>query len=567
MAGVFTMGSEAACKEIKKTPKTMDSICSSLDLSNTNSITTHNGVQPKIVIIGAGIAGISAAEFLIRNGFTNVSILEASNRTGGRIWTISDEEGRKAEMGANWIHGIEKNPIYQIAESNELLQLRNKNKTLRHKRLYLQEDGTSICGDVLNKVDLAFGQCMVECEAFFKDDLDIPGNMESVGDYVEQDLFYHLENLSYEEQKRFALVYDQHVSKECIINGCNSLFDVSLNDIGSYEELAGIHYTIPPGFEKVIEILKSNIPPNSILLNHPVRCIHWSRPVNFENRQYPVCVECENQELFYADHVIVTVSLGVLKAACDRMFNPQLPNRKLQAIDHLGFGIVDKVILEFDRSIVDADTKLINLLWNTKNDSNKGNFRGQSLGDTWVRGISSFEVIHKNVLLGWLCGSNALYMESLTEEQVGKDCAKVLSKFLQNQNIPLPKVTRTRWGNNPYTRGSYSFIHIHSHIEDIYTLQEPLLNRQSSKPPVLFAGEATHECFYSTTHGALLTGWREAQRIKDLYTSTPTSSTTSSSASSSSNSTTVTAAANTTTTTTTNSTASSGCFRDCLVSS
>ncbi|XP_014778480.1 spermine oxidase [Octopus bimaculoides] len=524
MAEVLT-NSGAASKDAMSAAKLPTTTSSpATDLTKTASLTIKNGVQPKIVIIGAGIAGISAAEYLIKNGFTDITILEASNRTGGRIWTISDEEGRKAEMGANWIHGIEKNPIYQIAESNELLQLRNKNKTLRHKRLFLQEDGTSICGEVLNKVDLAFGQCMVECEAFFKDDLDIPGNMESVGDYIDQDLYYHLDNLSYEERKRFLLVYEQRVSSECIINGCNSLFDVSLSDIGSYEELPGIHYTIPPGFEKVIEILKSNIPPNSILLNHPVRCIHWARPVNCENREHPVCVECENQELFQADHVIVTVSLGVLKAACNRMFNPQIPNRKLLAIDHLGFGIVDKIILEFDRSIIDSDTKLINLLWNSKRDSNKENFRSPNLGDTWVRGITSFEVIHKNVLLGWLCGSSALYMESLTEEQVAKDCAKVLGKFLQNPNIPLPKVIRTRWGNNPYTRGSYSYIHIHSHIEDIYTLQEPLQSLHSNNPQVLFAGEATHECFYSTTHGALLTGWREAERIKDMYTLSTSSS-------------------------------------------
>ena len=34
---------------------------------------------------------------------------------------------------------------------------------------------------------------------------------------------------------------------------------------------------------------------------------------------------------------------------------------------------------------------------------------------------------------------------------------------------------------------------------------------------MLFAGEATHSSFYSTTHGALLSGIREADRIIELY--------------------------------------------------
>ena len=302
-------------------------------------------------------------------------------------------------MGAYWIHGIEKNPIYQIADRNDLLQLRNQNKTLRHKRVFLCEDGSSIYGNIVNKVDLAFGQCMVECEAFFKEDIPVPDDLESVGDYVDYDCLRHLQRLQHEEQRSFTLVYDQRIAAECIINGCNSLHDVSLSDIGSYEELPGIHYTIPPGFERILDIVKKNIPPEAILLNHPVRTIHWANQANNKGSGYPICVECENRKMFYADHVIVTVSLGVLKAAYTRMFNPPLPVSKNLSIEHLGFGIVDKVILEFDEPITNSDVYRIHLLWD--NDKfNKNNSRGQDLRKNWVRGITSFEAVHTNVLLG-----------------------------------------------------------------------------------------------------------------------------------------------------------------------
>lgn len=42
----------------------------------------------KILIIGAGAAGIAAACRLVENGFQNLLILEAENRIGGRINTV-----------------------------------------------------------------------------------------------------------------------------------------------------------------------------------------------------------------------------------------------------------------------------------------------------------------------------------------------------------------------------------------------------------------------------------------------------------------------------------------------
>lgn len=44
--------------------------------------------KPKVLIIGAGIAGISAGSHLAKNGFTDFQILEATGRIGGRIWSI-----------------------------------------------------------------------------------------------------------------------------------------------------------------------------------------------------------------------------------------------------------------------------------------------------------------------------------------------------------------------------------------------------------------------------------------------------------------------------------------------
>ena len=71
-------------------------------------------VQADVIIIGAGIAGLSAAKILKNKGLS-VLILEARGRIGGRIWT-DKSLGFPVDLGASWIHGINKNPIKQLAD-------------------------------------------------------------------------------------------------------------------------------------------------------------------------------------------------------------------------------------------------------------------------------------------------------------------------------------------------------------------------------------------------------------------------------------------------------------------
>lgn len=58
--------------------------CESNDTVTNKTVTiTH----PRIVIVGAGPSGIAAAAKLLENGFKNVTILEAEDRIGGRVYT------------------------------------------------------------------------------------------------------------------------------------------------------------------------------------------------------------------------------------------------------------------------------------------------------------------------------------------------------------------------------------------------------------------------------------------------------------------------------------------------
>lgn len=51
--------------------------------------------RPRIVVIGAGLAGLAATQTLLENGFTNVTVLEASDCIGGRVQSVQFGKGVK----------------------------------------------------------------------------------------------------------------------------------------------------------------------------------------------------------------------------------------------------------------------------------------------------------------------------------------------------------------------------------------------------------------------------------------------------------------------------------------
>ncbi|KAJ0698674.1 putative non-specific polyamine oxidase [Helianthus annuus] len=81
--------------------------------------------KPRIVIIGAGMSGLTAANKLyksgVKKGAFELCVVEGGNRIGGRINT-SEFSGDRIEMGATWIHGIGGSPVYKIAQEIKSLE-------------------------------------------------------------------------------------------------------------------------------------------------------------------------------------------------------------------------------------------------------------------------------------------------------------------------------------------------------------------------------------------------------------------------------------------------------------
>jgi monoamine oxidase len=73
---------------------------------------------PRIGIVGAGVAGLRCADILLHHGF-QVIILEARDRIGGRIHHFKLPSGQVVDLGPNWVHGTESNPILELAKETD----------------------------------------------------------------------------------------------------------------------------------------------------------------------------------------------------------------------------------------------------------------------------------------------------------------------------------------------------------------------------------------------------------------------------------------------------------------
>ncbi|XP_055603802.1 peroxisomal N(1)-acetyl-spermine/spermidine oxidase-like [Uranotaenia lowii] len=510
----------------------------------------------KVVIIGAGMAGLSSANHLVKNGCSDFAILEARNRVGGRIIGI-DMGSQKIELGANWIHGVLGNPMFELAMQHGLISIINIPKP--HKIVAATEDGKQVPFQVLQEIYEAYVCFLRRCEEYFLCQYLPPPDIHSVGEHINLESEIYLNNIDDQKEKHLRqLIFECLLKRETCITGCHNMDEIDLLELGSYTELQGGNIVLPTGYSSILKPLCDTLPPENIILSCPVKTIHWRRksrardnnqtetileededdidsddsdktvtevPIggtgdsksdnkNSSLKHYTsnVQIECENGTIIEADHVICTVPLGVLKEQGETLFTPSLPQYKLESIESLLYGTVDKIFLEYDRPFLNAKISEIMFLWETVEPDADGD-QEEFLKANWFKKIYSFSKVSDTLLLGWISGREAEYMESISHEVVAEKCTEILRKFLQDPFIPKPKrCVCTSWHAQPYSRGSYTAIAVGASQDDIDNIAQPLYSSpHQSKPSVLFAGEHTHSNFYSTVHGAYLSGRTAAQ--------------------------------------------------------
>ncbi|NXE15362.1 PAOX oxidase, partial [Lophotis ruficrista] len=440
-----------------------------------------------------------------------------------------------AEMGAHWIHGPSPgNPVFCLATHYGLLgpgAALEENQRVEAgghpplPSLTYGSSGRALSPQAVSEARDLFDTLLDAARAFWGAG-EAPA--ASVGQYLRAEIARRVPDLGGGEEDARQLqlaVLAACLKLECCISGTHSMDLVALEPFGEYISLPGLDCTFPGGYSSLPDRMVSALPEGVVLLNKAVRTIRWRgsfREEGDELRDFPVRVECEDGDAFLADHVIVTVPLGFLKERHQDFFQPPLPERKAEAIRRLGFGTNNKIFLEFERPFWEPQQQLLQVVWEDESPLQEPS---TDLEATWFKKLIGFVVLqppeqHGHVLCGFIAGKEAEYMETLSDAEVLATMTRLLRTLTGNPCLPAPRsVLRSRWHSAPYTRGSYSYVAVGSSGDDIDALAQPLPEELEDPRPLqlLFAGEATHRTFYSTTHGALLSGWREAERLNRLF--------------------------------------------------
>ena len=150
-----------------------------------------------------------------------------------------------------------------------------------------------------------------------------------------------------------------------------------------------------------------------------------------------------------------------------------LPPEKQAALDRLGYGLLNKVALFFDRPF-----------W-----KHASNFFGRVVPNPKQRGkyflfFNLQPASGHPVLLALAAGEAAAELEELDDEAVTKQAVDALRSMFGERQVPTPlRPMVTRWGSDKFARGSYSYVHVGASGQDYTTLGEPIGER------LHFAGE------------------------------------------------------------------------------
>jgi len=411
--------------------------------------------QYDAIVIGAGIAGLAAARSIADDGHS-VLILEATDHIGGRVqtdWSL----GAPFEIGAGWIHGPEGNPISDLAQATNATTF----VTADESASLFSPSGAVLPDDEIVAKEMLLSEIYDEIDNELETDRSLASAIRSVSSSAAQDPVLSWMTSAYTE-----------------FDTGGPIGDLSALYFDDDEAFDGADVILLSGYDKILEPLTQGI---DIRLNHPARTIEYSRSSG--------AVVHVGSTRFTADAVICTCPLGVLKSG-DISFSPTLPTTHAARISRIQMGNVTKIALKFTEAFWPADIQYFGLMTPE---------RGR-----WNLFLNYRTFSDQNILLGISVGEYAGKVEQLGDaEMVADATAAVRTMF--GANTPDPSgYLLTRWSQNPFSQGAYSYANLGARPRDFDGLATPI------DDTLFFAGEHTTFAYHGTVHGAYLSGLKAA---------------------------------------------------------
>lgn len=417
-----------------------------------------------VIVIGAGLAGLTAARRLLAGG-AKVTLLEARDRIGGRIWTSHAWPDMPIDLGASWIHGQEGNPLTALADEAGASRL----ATSYDAAMMLDQSGKAV--DLEDELEEAEALVTKAVKAAEKRERDLP-----LSEAVEASPGWRGAG------PRLRRLVRHHVNSTREQEYGGSWRELSAWHGDDSEEFDGGDVLFPGGFSQITAHLARGL---DIRLGQPVARISPAAR--------GVTVQTRSGETHVADHVILTVPLGVLKSGSIQFGEVLAPARQA-AMDHLRMGLLNKCWLRFPRLAWPDDVDWIEWL-------------GPDDG-YWAEWVSLARAARLPVLLGFHAGDQARDMERLDDRAMAAAAHEALKAMFGNA-FPKPEAAQvTRWSQDPFARGSYSF-----NAVGVTPKTRSALSGAEWEGRLVFAGEATSPRHFGTAHGAVMSGLAAAEAL------------------------------------------------------
>lgn len=414
-----------------------------------------------VLVIGAGIAGLRAAQVLVAAG-RRVIVLEARDRLGGRIRT-DRSWGVPVDLGASWIHGVKNNPIAALAAAEGI-----ETRAVDYDSIVYGADGQRRPAGTLDELEAQVAELL---EAGRRDSPDADEPLRTALDRA-----IGAADLDPPERLDVEMAITESIEHEY----ASDTVDLSANHFDDGGAESGGDALLPGGYDQIVGSVAKTV---DVRLRHVVTSVDTSGDR---------AVVSTSLGTFFAGAVIVTVPVGVLKAGSIE-FLPPLSPAKSTAIARLGMGTLSKTCLRFESAFWPAEAELIDIV-------PAASRRGQ-----WVESLNLTGLVDVPALMMFNAGKFARTVEAMTDAQVIASASAALEPAFPG--LPTPTgMLRSSWSTDPFSLGSYSFLAVGSSLADRDALTAPEGRR-------FFAGEACSHDHAATVHGAYTSGEAAAQAV------------------------------------------------------